>query len=346
MEEKLTTPTHPEPVVISIASAGNKRDAAECARQFALRLGFSHSESDEIALAVTELASNVLEHAGSGQIHLKSLQTERSVALQVVCEDNGPGLRDSERAMTDGYSTAGSLGAGLGAVNRLMDTLEFFARPEGGLRIVCERWPRPKTGNFFPRRLEFGAATRSCRLMRENGDTFVIQQWEDHALAGVIDGLGHGHFAQRASQAARQYLEHHFDQPLDNLFRGVGRACRATRGVVMALARFDLSGARFDLATIGNVEVRLLGQETPFKPAIRRGVVGHSSAPAPVTTAHPWTGTNVLIIHSDGINSRWHSDQIGDLSSRSAAELARGLVERFGRIDDDATVLVARTKKT
>ena len=91
------------------------------------------------------------------------------------------------------------------------------------------------------RRLEFGAATRSYRLLPENGDAFIIQQWEGHALGGLIDGLGHGELAQKAAQTARHYVEHHFDQPLANIFLGVGRACRATRGVVMTLSLLNLS---------------------------------------------------------------------------------------------------------
>ena len=75
----------------------------------------------------------------------------------------------------------------------------------------------------------------------------------------MIDGLGHGELARRASQTARRYVEHHFDQPLVNIFRGADRACRATRGVVMALARFDMVSRKVTIASVGNIEVRLIG---------------------------------------------------------------------------------------
>jgi hypothetical protein len=87
--------------------------------------------------------------------------------------------------------------------------------------------------------MEFGVATRPRTFGAVNGDAFVVKPWARSVLAGIIDGLGHGQFAHRAAQTARQYVESHFDQPLDQIFRGTGRACRATRGVVMALARFD-----------------------------------------------------------------------------------------------------------
>ncbi len=57
---------------------------------------------------------------------------------------------------------------------------------------------------------------------------------------------------------ARQYVESHYDLPLPAIFRGVGRACRATRGVVMALARFDWDQGRLSFASVGNIEVRVL----------------------------------------------------------------------------------------
>ena len=334
-----------ETAAIRITRPAQVKSASDAAKEFAAALGFTTVECEEIALAVTELATNLLKHAGEGDMHLSSIESSGRVGIQITSEDNGPGIVDVERALTDGFSTAGSLGAGLGAVNRLMDGLEFSARPHAGLRVICQRWVRPSPTGLFPRSLEFGAATRAYRLMPENGDTFIIRQWEGHALAGVIDGLGHGQFAQRAAHTARQYVERHFDQPLENLFRGVGRDCRATRGVVMALVRFELARQKVVVASVGNVEVRLMGNPAPFNPRLRRGIVGLSSAPNPVPTEHPWTTASLLILHSDGVQSRWSSDQFKELARETPGVIARRLLDDYGRIDDDATVLVARNAK-
>src|SRR5581483_9350549 len=121
-------------------------------------------------------------------------------------------------------------------------------------------------------------------------------RWGDCALVGVIDGLGHGPFAQRAAVTARSFVESHYDRPLEEIFRGVGRACRATRGVVMALVQFSVtmqgahggedespsppatsrqwSGVRFSFASIGNIEARVLHPPEPINLMIRRGVLG------------------------------------------------------------------------
>jgi serine/threonine protein phosphatase PrpC len=157
----------------------------------------------------------------------------------------------------------------------------------------------------------------------------------------VIDGLGHGPFAQRAAQTARQYVESHVDQPLDVIFRGVGRACHATRGVVMALARFDRDGTQLTFANIGNIEARVFGSVEPMNFAVRRGIVG-VNAPNPVVTQHRWQPNHVLVLHSDGVTTRWRGEDFRDLGSASASVMARRLLHALAKDDDDATVLVVK----
>src|SRR5262249_7103177 len=152
---------------------------------YAQLLGFAATDCDEIALVVSELASNVIKHATGGIFQFTSLERGGRTGLCIECEDTGGGLANPDQALTDGYSTAGSLGIGLGAVNRLMDDLELHNRAGEGLRVVCHRWIRSKPGGVAARLLEFGVATRPCRHMRENGDAFVIKCWENNALAGV-----------------------------------------------------------------------------------------------------------------------------------------------------------------
>ncbi len=332
----------PSAIDLRIDSPAEVHTAGEQARTFAGQNGFAGSDGEEVALAVVELASNLVKHAGGGELHLKPLDSDGRRGVEIVSEDRGPGIPEPEKAIADGFSTAGSRGVGLGAVNRLMDEMEFCPRPDGGARIVCQRWVRPRPTECGGERVEFGAASRAYRFQPINGDALVVRQWPDHALAGIIDGLGHGPFAQRAAQCARHYLEQHFHQGLDSLFRGVGRACRATRGVVLALARFDFAKHTVELASVGNIEVWLLGRQQPFQPVVRRGIVGVINAPAPMVTEHPWTAANVLILHSDGIQSGWDSAELCRLSRQSAVSAARCLLEGYGRLDDDATVLVAR----
>lgn len=330
-----------ESFAIQVAGQASLVRARDAARDIAGAVGFNAAECEEIALVVSELASNLIEHASGGIIRINPLQPPERSGIRIESEDNGPGIPDVEQAFTDGYSTRGSLGLGLGAVNRLMDDLEFYENGQTGLHIVCQRWVRPPARSLAAKGMTFSVATRAYRLGSVNGDAFIIKQWEGFALAGIIDGLGHGPFAQRASSAARHYLEQHFDQPLDSLFRGVERACRATRGVVMALARFDLRNHKLTLANVGNIEIRLIGGAERFSPIVRRGVIG-MNAPRPVCSEHPWTASDILIMHSDGLRSSWKWDDFSDLTHREPAIIASRLLTALGKMEDDATIIIAR----
>jgi serine/threonine protein phosphatase PrpC len=191
------------------------------------------------------------------------------------------------------------------------------------------------------RPLDFGAATRPYPGKMVNGDAFVIEQWDGSALVAVIDGLGHGQFAHRAAQAARQYVETHLDQPLKIIFRGVGRTCRATQGVVMALARIDWALGKLTFASVGNVEARILGSPQPVNFIVRRGVIG-LNAPDPVVTEHRWEPTHVLVLHSDGLKTHWRWEDFAHLQDAAASVVAQQLLQRLARDDDDVTVVVVR----
>src|SRR5262249_26016470 len=154
------------------------------------------------------------------------------------------------------------------------DELELRSAPANGAHIVCHRWLRSNPGRATQPWLEFGAASRALRNQPANGDAFLVRQWSGNALTAVIDGLGHGQFAHRAAMTARHYIDHHSDRPLLDLFRGAGRACRATRGVVMALVKFDNQPRHnVTVAGIGDITVRVFDGAISTATIARRGIV-------------------------------------------------------------------------
>jgi anti-sigma regulatory factor (Ser/Thr protein kinase) len=330
--------------VIQVHHAIDAAVAHHAAKEVAVLVGFDELESEEIALAVSELASNQLKHAQRGTIVIESILGERS-GVRVEAVDAGSGIADIEAAFSDGFSTAGSLGLGLGSVNRLMDDLDIQTEPGQGTRITCQRWLRPKPQAVIESLLEIGVATRPLSGVGVNGDAFVVKQWPGHALVGVIDGLGHGQYANLAAEKARQYVETHADQPLAALFRGTARACLATRGVVMALASFytmgSSTGINFSFASIGNIEVRLLGSPEPAFFNLRRGVVG-ANVPNVVVTEHTWTQGELLILHSDGLTSHWDPIDYPILFTSPASQAAQELLTHLAKEDDDATIMVIK----
>lgn len=335
---------------INIKCTGDVSVARNSAKNMAFTIGFGQTACEEIALAVSELASNLVKHARGGVITLLPLSEGKHVGMQIESHDKGPGIENVEQALTDGFSTVGSLGFGLGTVNRLMDELNIASQCEqsnGGTHILCKRFLRKDPPRILSGPLEFGVATRSHPLMDANGDTFVIKQWDESALVGVIDGVGHGQYALRAAQSARQYIETHYDQPLSSIFMGVERACRATRGVVMSLARFDwtsdLSSIVLTFSGIGNVETHIVGKHNNMNFLVRRGILG-VNAPNPVVTEHQWKHDYVMVLHSDGISAHWKWAEFPELAAASAEVAAQRLLQSLARDDDDATVLVVRCK--
>jgi len=342
MAEELGHPADLRPRAVEVSDPGEVALAQKVAREVVAALSFGEIEGERIVVVASELATNLARHAHGGILRFAATRDGTRVGIQIESEDHGPGIDDPERALTDGYSTAGGLGLGLGTVNRLMDELEFSSVPGGGTRVTCRRWLRPPGPAVFPHPLRFGVATRSRGQLPENGDAFVVKSWPGQALAGVIDGLGHGELAQRAAQAARLFVEDHFDLPLQDVFAGADRACRGTRGVVMALARFDLERGSFRMANVGNIEARLLGSPDSHDFVVRRGVLG-LSAPRPVVTEHRWAPDSILVLHSDGLHSRWGWHDLPVGVWESAGEAAQLLLRTQAREDDDATVVVVRS---
>jgi anti-sigma regulatory factor (Ser/Thr protein kinase)/serine/threonine protein phosphatase PrpC len=332
----------PERQEVAVTYASDVSAARSAAKAMALAVGFSSAAAEEVSLAVSELASNLVKHAGNGTITLSPLSQADRSGIEIESHDTSPGIADVELALTDGFSTVGSLGYGLGTVNRLMDQLEITSG--GGTHIVCRRFVRYAAPSATPAPLSIAAATRAHPLMEVNGDTFVIKRWGSSALVGIIDGLGHGPFALRAAQIAREFVESHYDQSLAVIFAGVERACRATRGVVMALARFDSApdvSVKLTFASVGNVEARVFGRPESLNFIVRRGVLG-AGAPRPVVTEHRWEPADVLVLHSDGVSSHWRWTDYPDLHEAAADVTAQDLLRCLAKDQDDATVLVVR----
>jgi anti-sigma regulatory factor (Ser/Thr protein kinase) len=308
----------------------------------ATNLGFGPHVSEEIVLVATELATNLVRHAGGGDLLVRSVSGSGRTGIQIESRDKGPGIGDVERAFADGYSTASGPGYGLGAINRLMDELEIAPSVADGigLHITCRRWIRSTGTPAVLNPFGIGVASRPHPLMPVNGDSFVVKQWRQKALVAVIDGLGHGPYAHLAAETARQYVETHFDAPLPSIFTGVSRACVATRGVVMAAALFDSARETVTFASLGNIEAHIFNHSTRAKLPISRGILGHSNR-LPAITDFPWDPHSVLVMHSDGLSGHWQWEEFmfaNELPSR----IAQRLLSTLARKEDDATVIVVK----
>jgi serine/threonine-protein kinase RsbT len=108
-------------------------------RALAVQAGLSLVDQTKVVTAASELARNMVDYAGGGSVDLELLAGVRS-GVRLTFEDQGPGIKDIEAAMRDGYTTGGGLGLGLGGAKRLCNEFKLESTPGAGTRIVCARW--------------------------------------------------------------------------------------------------------------------------------------------------------------------------------------------------------------
>ena len=110
------------------------------AREQALRAGFSLLETTKLVTAASELARNTLEHGGGGTVRFEELRQGLRRGIRLTFEDAGCGIADIGQAMTDGFTTGGGLGLGLGGAKRLSNEFEIASSPRLGTRVMIARW--------------------------------------------------------------------------------------------------------------------------------------------------------------------------------------------------------------
>lgn len=119
--------------------------ARQHGREVAERVGFTGSDLALIATAISEVARNIVVHAGGGAIMISELSDGRP-GIEIVARDDGPGILDVELAMQDGYSTVDSLGLGLPGARRLMDEFTIESQEGHGTTVVMRKWIRTQPG--------------------------------------------------------------------------------------------------------------------------------------------------------------------------------------------------------
>jgi anti-sigma regulatory factor (Ser/Thr protein kinase) len=322
---------------ISVGPFFNGAMAQETTRQMTHKLGFAAQPGEEVVQAVTELASALLRHAGAGTLTFRRIDSGDRTGIEVEAEDHGPGMRDVFAARD---SAGGGEDCGLGTITRCMDEIEISSTAALGSRILCRRWlgsaAEPVIDHFW----QVGVATRPRHQGAANGDAFLIRKCDGGLLVGVIDGLGHGEPAQKAALAAQSYVQSHYEMPLDQLFHGCSRACRGTRGVVMALARFE-SPTAVTLANLGNIEMRTWTGADRFEIEVQRGFLGAQEDHVQVQCRR-WDPNWMLVLHSDGLRAQWQWSDYPGLEREPTQWVANRLLSALAKEDDDATILAVK----
>ncbi|MDQ4079054.1 MAG: anti-sigma regulatory factor [Chloroflexota bacterium] len=127
-------------IVIEVREEGDIVRARRAGRDLASELGFRSVDQSRIATAISELARNILNYASTGQIQIHPLPQDRGI--EIIAQDEGPGIADVTRALQDGYTSGRGLGIGLPGTKRLVDEMELDSTLGRGTRVTVRKWLR------------------------------------------------------------------------------------------------------------------------------------------------------------------------------------------------------------
>ncbi len=315
-----------------VVDDGSKIGEARRAAQTLATFELDAEVAGKVAIAVTELATNLLNHARGGELLMQVLGAGENACLELLAIDRGPGMADVARCMADGYSTGGTAGQGLGAVRRLANEFEIFSAPGEGT-IVMARFGAPATGRY-------GAISVPVAGEVHCGDAWSLVYDADGIAIIVFDGLGHGTFAAEAAQCGvGAFLQSPTDSPMEILQRA-NRLMSRTRGGAAACAR--VAGERMSYAGVGNISGYLVSQDRSQGLVSHNGTLGMHQRHAQ-QLEYPVEPGSLLVMHSDGLSARWDLKNNTALLRAHPAIVAGVLYRDHGRERDDATVLVVQT---
>jgi anti-sigma regulatory factor (Ser/Thr protein kinase) len=324
-------------VILQISDASLAGEARRVGVHLAEEIGMEERDRGTVAIAVTELATNIVKHAGSGSMVCERLAANGTQGIRVLAFDKGPGIRNISSALQDGYSTAGTSGNGLGAVRRLSTSFDIYSAPERGTCIMADFWPRKKAP--APRDLRLGVVSIAFRGESVCGDGWFFKADRDTAWLMIADGLGHGVFAAEAAREAERVLAQATSDSPAVIMADVHDALKKTRGAAAAITAIDRRKRTLSFAGLGNISAVLASRESSRGLASHNGTVGHQMSKLQEFT-FPWTEESTLIMHSDGLGSRWNLNDYPGLLSKHPSLIAAVLYRDFSRERDDVTVLV------
>ncbi|MGI5426871.1 SpoIIE family protein phosphatase [Streptomyces sp. CA-179760] len=328
------------------------RDVRVAAEEASACAGLPGPRTATAALVATELATNLLRHADGGRVLINLVEPGRDgtpeTSVQIVSLDHGPGIPDIAAAMRDGYTTASSLGAGLGTCRRIANDFDLHSAPGRGTvavaRVGHERAAKGSQGSRPLPGPRVGGVNVPLGRAEHSGDAWSRVYGGDRVTLLLADGLGHGPKAAEASGAAVAELRAVADLPPAEILRRLGRTLRPTRGAAVSVAQLDLTSGQLSFAGVGNVGGRLR-TDGIWKPLLSHpGIVG-AQAPASVPVQRfPWQEDSLLVLHSDGLPGRWTPPDDGVLLSCDPAVVAVAVLRDAGSaalpVRDDTCVAV------
>lgn len=327
-------------IAISPGDQSQTGNARRQALSLAVTMDFDDVRQGQLGIIVTEAAGNIAKHAKQGQILLTGWEDGPTAGIDMLALDTGPGISNLSAALRDGYSTAGTAGNGLGAMSRLAGTFQAYSVDGHGTAVFARvlRTSQQVESETKPYRM----AAISLPVAGETvcGDGWASQHTPGRSVYIVADGLGHGPMAAEASDEAVRIFHLSAQHPPERILQDVHSALVKTRGAAVSVAEVFHQKQVLNYAGAGNIVAAICTAGKTRSLVSMNGTVGHSVGRLQ-QFSYPWPADSALIMHSDGLSTRWNMEQYPGLASRHPALLAGVLFRDFCRKRDDATILVS-----
>ncbi|NOX09977.1 MAG: anti-sigma regulatory factor [Gammaproteobacteria bacterium] len=315
-------------------------------RAVSRRMGFSDIKREHLALVCQEMLTNQVKYAeGTGVIQIwESYQPCH--ALEFFSLDYGPGITNIPAAMEDDYSSSGTLGKGLGTIQRLSDQSGFFSVPNGLTRdapwngmAVWARFNLDDECGDKVRQYDIGQYLRAYHEGPHNGDRVCMNESYGKVRWLHMDGLGHGASAEEVVINKCEILD--IQEPLDNLMNVLDGRFRGSCGAVATLGEVDGDGSTASVYGVGDMSTYLVSRgqlkSIPFAP----GILGHEHGAIQGCELN-FSDQAILITASDGIRRNWDLTSFPGLWRLHPQFIALFLGQVLGRGNDDKSLFVIR----
>lgn len=329
-------------MLIAVADQSQVAAARRASTAIAREMGFDEEKTGRVALIATEMATNILKHASLGDVIVQRFTDETGTGVEVLATDKGPGIRDIGRSLEDGYSTTGTPGTGLGSIRRQADFFDIFSRPGLGTAVMARiRGDKSNLPAAPSNGITIGAVIIPYPGEIESGDSWAFENGSSGATLLAVDGSGHGPLAAAAARAAVTAFEKNHDADGVHLVEFLHRALAPTRGAALAIARFDMSARAIRFTGVGNITGALVSAGTIKRMVSHNGTAGHV-APRIREFIYPFDKSPTVILHSDGISTKWDLSTYPGLVTHHPSVIAAMLCRDHRRGHDDALVAVMR----
>jgi anti-sigma regulatory factor (Ser/Thr protein kinase) len=309
----------------------------------AARQGFDEEDAGRAALVAMEICSNLVKHGSGGELIAQPLERGNVRGVGLIGLDKGPGIADLVKALRDGFSTGGSPGTGLGAIQRISQVFDIYSQPGNGTAMIAQVWPNGRVPPAMP--MEIGAIVVPKPGEVECGDSWCYVTRAGGALVMGVDGLGHGlGAAQAASLACEIFMTEKTRTPAMVLER-IHTNLRSTRGAAAIVMDIDWDRGQLLAAGIGNLIAAVIDGDAMKRIPSYNGIVGHAS-PRIRELSYPLQPTSTVAFHSDGLSGNWQPHRYPGLMQHPCATIAGVLYRDCKRGRDDSMVVALRRTTT